>query len=455
MSRRLFAAVALVVLVAACSDTPVLDATGSNVTSTLGSTSSAVASSDAPSTSTTMPPSTTSTTVSQTTSTTTSTTSTTTTPTTTTTVIAAPVTSDASLPTGATGRHLIPWGDVDEEWVLALYSGDKVAGGAENGPTVLYLVSPTADYYEITAWPAEGRKPYAIADWSPDRRRALVHLWPAQSPNNDHRLVMVDLGDGSRANALTMPDTTWTLDAAFTQPTGKNFVVGTDDGTTERLEVHRSGGANAVLVERPSATEGIDWLYGRSGVSVVVSDVDGIRLLDNQGTLIRNLDTPGFDCQVPRWWSNDEVLAACIPPTEYAAGNWYHQLWVVPDDGTAATPLTSVPSGPIIVVDFGMVDARRVAGETILQWRGDCSASSILIRQSDGSGVGIPTNFPVIVGGVELVSPQGPRLAVRYWDDCGQSQSWLGQIELDGTFRGELVPKVADRAGVVSVASLP
>ena len=57
-----------------------------------------------------------------------------------------------------------------------------------------------------------------------------------------------------------------------------------------------------MLADRGSMPEGIDWLYGQAGTSVVVSDVDGIRLLDNQGALLRTLDTPGVDCRVPRWW---------------------------------------------------------------------------------------------------------------------------------------------------------
>lgn len=449
MRRLLTIAAAIALVAVSCADENVLDATGSNVTSTTTPTlSTQPPTTDAPASTVTT---TTSTTVPPTTSTTTTSTSTTTT---TTTMATAPVTSDASLPSGALGLHLIPWGEVDEGWLLALYSGDKVVGSYVEGPTALYLVSPDADYYEITAWPAGSRKPYEVADWSPDRQRALVHLWPNPAPNNDHRLVLIDLVTGSRSTVLTVPETTWTVEAAFTAPTGRNFVVSTDDGTTERLEVHRTGGGNATLVERPSVPERISWLYGQSGTSVVVADVDGIRLLDNQGTPIRALDTPGFDCLLPRWWSSHEVLAACVPPAEHAAGNWYHQLWLVPDDGSAATPLTTVPGG-IIVVDFGITDARRAGGKTVLQWRGDCSASSILIRQSDGTGNSIPTNYPVIVGGVEMSAPQGARLAVRYWDDCGQSQSWLGQIELDGTFRGELIPKVADTAGIVSVASLP
>ncbi|MCJ7726193.1 MAG: hypothetical protein MUP76_07385 [Acidimicrobiia bacterium] len=361
---------------------------------------------------------------------------------------------DPALPIDVEGRHLIPWDDVGHDWVLALYSGDRVDGGYVDGPTVLYLVSPAPEVYEITAWPEGSREPWAILDWSADAGRALVRTGPMPAPDNDHRLILVDLVTGDTTNALTLPETTWEIDAGFTMPTGRNIVVGTDDGTDERLVVRRSGGTDAVLVDRPSVVDAIDWLYGQAGTSVVVSDADGIRLLDNQGVVITPLDTPGVDCRVTRWWSAHEVLAACIPPAEYTAGNWYHQLWSVPDDGSAATSLTTVPGG-IMVVDFGYVDAQEVAGQTVIQWRGDCSASAISILQPDGSGVPIPTDLPVLVGGIELIAPQGSRLAVRYWDDCGQGRSWLAQIDLDGTFRGELILKVVDRAGIVSAVGLP
>ncbi len=448
MRRIVIVLMGLSLLAAACGDDGVLDSTETSAPSTSAGSTSAPTTT-APTTTETSQVSSTTTSTSAVTSSTTSTTTSSTT-----TMAPAAPTSDLSLPTGIWGRHLIPWSDVDDDWVLALYSGDQVIGTYVDGPTVLYLVSPAAEIYEITAWPAGDRQPWTIVDWSPDHQRALVRSGPLPPPDSDHRLTQVDLATGDQTDVLTLPETTWEIDAAYTEPTGKNFVVGTDDGTTEHLEVHRSGGANAVLVDRPSEPEGIAWLYGQAGTSVVVSDVDGIRLLDNQGGLIRTLDTPGADCRVPRWWSAHEVLAACIPPAEYAAGNWYHQLWVVPDDGSAATSLTEVP-GAIIVVDFGIVDARTVAGETVTQWRGDCSASSIEILQPDGSGVGIPTNYPVVIGGVEMIGTQGFRLAVRYWDDCGQTQSWLGQIEVDGTFVGELIPKVADRAGIISAVGVP
>ncbi|MBU1226548.1 MAG: hypothetical protein KJ698_04975 [Actinobacteria bacterium] len=455
MGRIVIAALAASLLAAACGDGAVLGSTGTTPPTTSGASSTVPSTTPSSTTEAPVSSATTSTVPPSSTSTTSTTTTTTTTTAGTTTMAPAPVTTDPSLPVGIRGRHLIPWDEVDDDWVLALYSGDLVVGGYVDGPTVLYLVSPDAEVYEITAWSAGSRQPWAIVDWSPDHGRALLRSGPLPPPGNDHRLTQVDLATGARDDVVTVPETTWEIDAAYTEPTGRNFVVGTDDGATEHLEVHRSGGVNAVLVDRPSVPEGIAWLYGQAGTSVVVSDVDGIRLLDNQGGLIRMLNTPGAECWVPRWWSPHQVLAACIPSAEYAAGNWYHQLWLVPDDGSEATELTTVPSGGIVVVDFGIVDARKAAGETVLQWRGDCSSASIEILQPDGSGTTIPIDFPVDVGGVELIGTQRARLAIRYWDDCGQTQSWLGQIAIDGTFLGELVPKVADTAGIISAVGLP
>ncbi|MCB2224586.1 MAG: hypothetical protein KQH83_10505 [Actinobacteria bacterium] len=442
MRRILIPAMALALAAAACGDDTVLSSETDGTTATTAAATTATTATGPTSSTTTVAP-----------TSSTSTSSTTTTSTTTTTVPAAPVTTHPSLPSGAQGRHLIPWADVDDAWVLALYVGDEVAGTYTDGPTALYLVSPAGAYYEITSWPAGGREPYVVLDWSPDGERALIFYYPDPPPDDDRVLATVDLATGVETTVAVYPETTWNVDGAFTEPTGTNVVIGTDDGTTEHLEVHRSGGANAVLVDRPSAMEAIHWLYGQTGTSVVVSDTDGIRLLDNHGALIRTLDTPGMDCRVTRWWSAHEVLAACVPPAEWAAGNWYHQVWLVPDDGSAATPMTAVPGG-IIVVDFGFLDARRAGGETLLQWVGDCSASSVEILQPDGTGAAIPTSYPVVVGGVEMITPQGSRLAVRYWDDCGQTQSWLGQIELDGTFVRELLPKVADVAGIVSAVGM-
>ena len=84
--------------------------------------------------------------------------------------------------------------------------------------------------------------------------------------------------------------------AAFTSPTGKNVVVLTDDGTTQRVERRtRSGAVLAVLREQTSPSDvrrSLEWLYGYDGTFALIKTAGGIEFVENDGTFVRDLWTP-------------------------------------------------------------------------------------------------------------------------------------------------------------------
>ena len=76
---------------------------------------------------------------------------------------------------------------------------------------------------------------------------------------------------------------------------------------------------------------------------------DQMQLVSNAGgphALIRRLpgrgSGPRMSCVPIGWWQADTVLASCAVSAPQSAAR---QLWLVPDNGSTAQPLTAAPSG--------------------------------------------------------------------------------------------------------------
>ena len=308
---------------------------------------------------------------------------------------------------------LVPWDWVDDQWILFNYwpgSGQAYA---------LYLLSPQGDLYEVYEWDASEITSFFLLDWRPDGRALLVGADLVGTTGAD--LLMFDLPGRSYATVHTAPFPS-AFRASFTRPTGRDIVLDVNDPARERIEVRRtSGSLFSVLVDRP--LPGWDepkttWLYGLGGVTVVTGDDDGLRLLDNQGSLIRKLDSPGTNCKPVHWWNASTVVAGCVPDDVIALVpmSIYQQLWRVPTDGSAATAITDPPGYTPMEVDFGYVDMVRVGGEVYVQWAGDCGA-----------------------GGRSLVGARGASVVVFQWTPCWDAPFSIDLVSLDGSMIRSLV----------------
>ncbi len=431
--RRLMVLFVLGVLLVACSGSADEPATSTDPGSTPASSSS-TATSVAPASTTTVPTTTTA-------ETTTTGATTTSAPTTTTTTVAErPVTEHPNLPS-ALGGHLVDWDAVGPGWFLVLYDTmDMVA--ATPGPTVLYLVSPSGDRYEVATW-ASG--PYDILDWAGTGDAAMVL-------HNGGVAAIVDLRTGVETSTIALPPDWYSDPASFTSPTGMNVVVLTDDGTTQRVERRdRSGAVLAVLGEQASPSDvrdSLGWLYGYDGTFALIRHAGGIEYVANDGTFVRDLWTPmAHRCSPVRWWDADTFVAACIGEGP-AFPDDYSQVWLLETDGTAGSPLTTIPPGPIAVVDFGHSDAWEVPGHTIAQWWGDCGSAGVREVAADGS-----VTSPFLANG-RFLEIDGSEMVLQQWAACDMSEGLVVRVDFSGAETAELVPRIGDSWGVRDAESL-
>ncbi|MCL1598789.1 MAG: hypothetical protein M3094_06375 [Actinomycetia bacterium] len=364
-------------------------------------------------------------------------------PVTTTTIAVWPVTEHPNLPS-AQGRHLVDWNLVGPRWTLALYDAQSVTTMTA-GPTILYLVDPDGTRYEVASWPMGG--PYAIAGWAGTGDTALVL-------RADNQAAIVDLRTGIETGTVPLPTDYYASPITFTLPTGRNLVVLTDDGTTQRVERHtRSGTVLAVLGEQTTPSDvrrSLEWLYGYDGTFALVKHSGGIELVENDGTFVRGLWTPmGRTCAPVRWWTADSFLASCLGDGSAFGHDFYSQLWILETDGTAGDMLTAFPPGSVPFVDFGFIDAWRLPSQTILQWSGDCGAANVQELAADGSASPL--------GGTSshrFVEADASGMTILAWQACDGSEGRLYRADLSGHEVLELVPRVGDAWGVADAASL-
>ncbi len=354
----------------------------------------------------------------------------------------------------AYARSAVPWPLVGDGWSLVLYNATIEDPAPVIGPTVLYVVSPGGLRYEVGRWPAAAPgqpAPYAIADWKPDGTEALVLSWPAAG--FARQVWLLDLASGGPPAVVASVPELADVGAGFTRPTGANLVVYRDEGGMEVLERRTAaGGLLATLAAQATGppSERIEWLYDFDGDSVVIGDV-GLRRVAIDGSAAGAFDSPGFGCDPRRWWSPDSFLAACHIEDPASGGLWYHRLWLVPTDGTAATSLTAAPATPPPVVDFGHTDAVRTNGQVLAQWSGDCGVGSI---HRIVGGTGTPVAIDGSIGSDFLQGLAGARLLATSTAGC-DSGAILVSAQLDGSDSIVLVPQADGARGVEDVATLP
>lgn len=356
------------------------------------------------------------------------------------------VTEHPGLPAAA-DRDQIPWPAVNADWTLALVSADRFEPAWEDGPRVLYLVDPDGGLYEIRAWPPGESVPWLIHDWSPDGRKALIEFAGMDVPGS---IDLIQLEDGVSSPVVSPPQL-GDGRAGFTKPTGRDLVLWTSDGTNERLEVLFSDLSQfSVLGEQAHDNMApLTWPYALEGTTVVVGDRNGLHVVSNDGTFIVDLSTPDAVCRPLKWWRTDLVLASCIPVGWIDDNSFYHQLWLVPFDGSDPTSVTWAPAEMPNIVDFGYTDAWQAGDEVFLQWEGDCAAASVDLLLA-----GIPL-LADEAGPHRVVGTVGSDAVLHVWDGCDQSESSLLRVAIDGSVVADLIPRIEGIVGVLSAVSMP
>lgn len=399
--------------------------------------------------------------------TTTSTVATTTTAGTTTTTV--PLTSDPNLPSAMSWSE-VPWTQVGEGWYVVLYDPSRAdpvdASDIREGPVVLYLVDSDSNRYEITSW-APGSSPYSLVDATPGF--ALVASQGANVDETVYERVDLATGASTAVHTVGFPEYTYGEGptVSLTRPSGANVVVYRSDGTDEWLERRSPGGALlATVFQQPymEASQSLAWMYGYAGTSLLVTHHGGISEVSNTGVLISDVWVPmDTRCEPMRWWAADAFVAACYgqgPATapDDGYGNphtYYARVWLLKTDGTAGSPMTSLPP-TADVVDFGFHDMWPIGIDALLKWSGDCGASHVAQLQADGSGVPIPVSVPpsIVADGVELIDSVGGQMTLYGWQGCDMGIGTLFATDTSGAFLSQLVPVVGDGRGVVGVVGL-
>ena len=311
----------------------------------------------------------------------------------------------AAQPTAGSDRTSVPWSQVGAGWVLTQYASAAPQGGS--GPAALYLISPGGTRYRLASWPNWRFAPQLLA-WSPDGQRALFGVFSGKGGTE-----LLTLATG-QVSTFVMPGAVSPI--GFTTPRGLNIVAGQPSGSGTSLARYSLSGQ---LLQPLGYSADGQVLYAPSGVEFLTGTSRGLKLVSNDGALIRNLPVPGTSansCNPVRWWSSGTVLASCTPPNSASP-----QLWLVPASGarpTALTPPRRVSSG-----DLGDLDAWRLSSGLYLQSAGPCAVLQIFRQAGDGSITLVPV--PHTNGDNRVLTALGSRLLIQAPTSCVGSVSLL------------------------------
>lgn len=376
---------------------------------------------------------------------------------------------DPFLPSALDG-DMVPWDQVGDGWYVVLYDSSKAAPSSQAdvriGTEVLYLVSSNGDRYRVASW--EGGNYSTLVDATAST--ALIVRTGSNVDETVYELIEFATNAASIVYTVGFPESSYVSawpQASLTRPTGTNVVVHRSDGSVEWLERrNRDGEVLSVVYEQPlDERRGLGWLYGTDGTSLVVAHTGGLELVSNEGQPLRALWAPDdTHCDPVRWWDADRFLTVCFGNGPDSAPlddqgqphTYYGKLWLIPDDGTAGTALTTYPDEPVMVVDFGYHDAWPTDEGTFLQWYGDCGAAGVAELAPDGTAefLEVVSGPGFLADGVGMIDIADGRIALYGWLGCDASVGELFMVDVDGAYSETLVPVVDDARGVVGVVGL-
>ncbi len=334
-------------------------------------------------------------------------------------------------PAGGTARASVPWSHVGVGWVLAQYTTAPPGPGEPGGPEALYLISPGGTRYELASWPNGRTAPFLLA-WSPDGKRALFEVFSGQGG-----VEQLTLATGQMSTFVMQGSAT---PIGYTTPDGLNIVASRPSSPGYSLARYSLSGR---LTRALGYSADGQVLYAPSGTEFVTGASNGLKLVSNDGTLLRQLPIPGTAanlCVLARWWDSGTVLASCPPPNTSSS-----QVWLVPLSGGRPTALT--PPRGFKNRDLADFDAWSLPSGLYLQSAGACGTLQIFKQARDGS-VTLVT-VPHTEGDNHVLTALGSRLLIRAPTSCdgGVSLLWF-----DPGTRAEqwLVRTPSTAAGIVA-----
>ncbi len=289
----------------------------------------------------------------------------------------------------------IPWSQVGPGWELAQYSN-----GSSAHLTTLYLIAPNGTKYTLRTTHNEK---FGLAAWSGDKTRAMFF--------NDV------VGKVEQLNLMTGKVSTFTIGGqsspqGYTLPLGLNIAAVTNNGANFTLARYSLTGKLLKVLLRDKFA--FDEVYAPNGATLAVAGPKGVRLVSNEGGVIRALNVPGtvpaIGCTPVRWWNAGTILADCS-----ANPTLEPRLWLVPANG--AKPVALTPQRNNKGPDLGDIDGWRLTSGLYLQSLGACGTLEINRQAANGSVTavnvaGTPNTHNAIV------TASGPRLLIDPANGC-------------------------------------
>ena len=346
----------------------------------------------------------------------------------------------------------VPWSQVGPGWMLAKWSpavsvanGEPPPAGSparDTVPVTLYLVDPAGGRYPITTFPPNAEP--NLIEWSGDGSHAL---FTSEGPGSSTVITELDLHNGTR--------TTFTVNGSsvaprYTRPDGKAVLLLVDNRKLMRVDL--AGNPQLTYpTDKLASTFNGRYLSTPDGTQLVLGTASGLALMGNDGTVGKALPVAGrTGCSPVRWWDGGAkaVLASCL------AAHQPQQLWLVPIDGSAPTPLTAPITDPASQ-DTGDINAWQLPAGTYVQYEGGCGAIHLGKLNPDGtvSKVSVPNVDPS--HSIYVIGVHGGNLDLKATvAGCGPAQSLLEYDPAAGTTTVLLGPPLNGGA-VISAVPYP
>ena len=382
----------------------------------------------------------------------------------------AAVTSGAATPAASHGKEGmladVPWQQVGPGWMLAEWSpvtprhpGEQPPPGeptSETANTTLFLVDPSGNRYTITTFGPGGD--LDLADWSGDGSHALF----THGGMNATSAISVDLHTGAQTTVPVMGY------PRYTRPDGTALLVstsfnGNQPGTLKKVDRNGNpqftyptddlGGAGHFSGDYAESPDGTQLVLGTAnlGNEVVPRKDNSLVVMGNDGTVIRTLPVPTATamCGPIKWWTSGSILIRCS--ADHGSGS---QLWQLPLDGSAPTPLTALNSGqeddPGFGGDIGDSNAWKLSSGTFLQSLGACGTVFLSKLTADGHTTRV--KIPGVSDNVFVSGAANDRLLVRGQVGCSGTTSLVSYDPAANTSTVLLGPPI--NGGGVSEALL-
>lgn len=353
----------------------------------------------------------------------------------------------------------IPWSEVGSGWMLAMWNAASPANSGDdfnpaeptpyNAETTLYLVSPEGARYAITAFAAPGDNGSlpVLADWSGDGSRALFYR-----QGDDLTVIEVNLHTGERTSFPVKGG--YAVTPRYTRPEGKAVLLlksNDVDSAASLTRVDPSGKQQLRYpVDKLGSEFNASFISTPDGTRLVLGTETGLSLMGNDGTLGKDLPIPEADnCTPTRWWDTDVALARCYGP-DFS----YSQLWLVPIDGSAPTPLTGKNDGTQ-GQDLGDLNAWQLPAGTFVQAAGGCGFV-YLAKLNSADGTTTPVSVPDVEDNhsIRVLGVADGQLQLQATLSCGSGESLLEYDPVSGTST-VLLGEDVNGGGVVDAVPYP